>query len=119
MTLQRQPTLLLISTNPHFIYLIQRYGTRSGHRVIHVGTAARALESLQVEQPALLLLHLMEEPGAGCSTLHQLQTNSATSKIPIAVVSALADDAYRVAGAAHWLAQPVMYEDFLSVLASI
>jgi CheY-like chemotaxis protein len=114
-----QPTLVLISTHPHFIYLIERYGARSGYRVIPVATAAHALEALRIEHPAMLLLHLTEGPADEWATLRQLQTDHATGNIPITVVSAQADEARaRAEGAAHWLWQPVLYADFLSILVA-
>ena len=120
MTLVPQPTLVLISTHPHFIYLIERYGARSGYRVIPVATAESALEALRVERPAMLLLHLTEGPQDGWATLRQLHLNGIMGNIPITVVAAEADEARaRAAGAAHWLWQPVLYADFLSVLASV
>ena len=118
MTLHPQPTILLISTHPHFIYLIERYGARSGYRVISVATVESALEALRVARPAMLVLHLTEGPPDGWATLRRLQTDDAMDNIPITVVSALADEARaRAEGAAYWLWQPVLYADFLSVLA--
>jgi CheY-like chemotaxis protein len=117
MTPPPQPTLLLLSTHPHFIYLIARYGERSGYRVIPVATADNALEMLRVERPAMLLLHLTEGPPDGWATLRRLQTDPAMDNIPITVVSALADESRaRAEGAAHWRWPPVMYAEFLSVL---
>jgi len=113
------PTLLLIATHPQFIYLIKRYGERSGCRVVSAGTVDVALALMPRERPAMVLLHLMAWPYDDWLTLRHLKEHRAADQIPITVISALADEARaRVEGAAYWLWQPVMYADFLAALAA-
>ena len=114
-----QPTLLLITNHPQFIYLIKRYGERSGCQVISAGSVDVALELMVPERPALVLLHVMSWPHDGWSALRCLREHRETHNIPIAIISALMDEARaRDEGAAYWLWQPVMYTDFLAALTA-
>ena len=120
MTFAPLPTLLLISIHPHFIYLIKRYGARSGHQVLVVATVAQALVALRVARPVMLLLHLPAEPHDGWAPLRQLHAHPTTHLTPITVISAWADEARaRAEGATYWLWQPVLYADFVSALARV
>lgn len=117
MTLITLPSLLLIASHPQFIYLIQRYGERSGCRVVSAESVDTALALMRREQPAMVLLHLMAWPHDDWHMLRRLREHGADSSIPITVISAMADEARaRDEGAAYWLWQPVMYADFRAAL---
>ena len=67
----------------------------------------------------MVLLHLAGWPHDGWPNVRALREYAATHAIPVTVISAVADEARaRAEGATYWLWQPVMYDDFLSVLAT-
>lgn len=113
-----QPTLLLISGNQQLLYLITRYGERSGCRVLGAETVEQAAALIGQERPAAVLLHLLSTPGQGWESLQQLKGLAPAAGLPIVIISAVADEARaRAEGATYWLWQPVMYADFLAALA--
>ncbi len=119
MTTSTQPSLLLIANHPQFTYLIERYGERSGCRFSSVDSVDKAVERMQRDRPALVLLHLTGWSHDGWPILRDLKQHCATHTIPIAIISAIVDEARaRAEGAAYWLWQPVMYDDFLSALVA-
>jgi DNA-binding response OmpR family regulator len=112
------PTLLLIANDPQLTYLIKRYGEQSGCRVSSASAVDAALRSIEQERPAMVLLHLMSWPHEGWPILRRLKEHDGVGDIPIAIISAIVDEARaRDEGATYWLWQPVMYDDFRAALA--
>jgi CheY-like chemotaxis protein len=121
MTPSTQPSLLLIANHPQFTYLLERYGERSGCRFSSADSIDKAVEQMRRDRPAIVLLHLNLTGWShdGWPILHHLKQHCATHDIPIAIISAIVDEARaRAEGAAYWLWQPVMYDDFLSALVA-
>lgn len=119
MTRMTSPTLVLIANHPQMSYLIERYGERSGCRVRSADTVGGAVELMQRDRPAMLLLHLTGWPHDGWPILRDVKPRCATLNIPITIISAVADEARaRTEGATYWLWQPVMYNDFLALLVA-
>lgn len=113
-----QPTLLLITGNPHLLYLIARYGERSGCRVLGAESVERAIALIGQERPAGVLLHLLSTLGDGWEGMRRLKADPAAEGLPITIISAVADEAgARAEGAAYWMWQPVMYADFVAALS--
>ena len=113
-----RPTLLLIANHPQLTYLIKRYGEQSGCWVRSTGAVEAAVRMIEQERPAMVLVHLMSWPHEGWPILQRLKEYRAMSDIPITIISAIVDEARaRDEGAAHWLWQPVMYDDFRAALA--
>jgi CheY-like chemotaxis protein len=114
------PVILLISDDSQFIYLIARYGNRRGGQVISAGSLHTALAQIQQARPALVLLDGLLSPPDGWHILRVLKADPATCAIPVALASAVGDEARAwEEGADYWLAQPVLYDDFLAVLQAI
>jgi CheY-like chemotaxis protein len=119
MAARTQPSLLLIANHPQFTYLIKRYGERSGCRVRSADAIDKAVERMRRDRPAMVLLHLTGWSHDGWPILRDLKQHSAAHNIPIAIISAIADEARaRAEGATYWLWQPVMYDDFLAALVA-
>ena len=119
MMTRTQPSLLLIANNPQFTYLIKRYGERSGCRVRSADSVDRAVERMRQDRPAMVLLHLTGWSHDGWPLLRDLKQLAVTDTIPIAIISAIADEARaRAEGVTCWLWQPVMYGDFLIALVA-
>ncbi len=114
-----QPTLLLIADDPQVRYLIKRYAGQRGCRVINSNSVDEAVVQMLHDRPTMVLLHVITQPYDGWLTLRQLKAEQALVDIPITVIAAIMDEARaRAEGAAYWLWQPVMYDDFLAVLDS-
>jgi DNA-binding response OmpR family regulator len=111
------PVILLISDDVQFTYLVARYGNRCGTRVISVTTLEAALSQIQRARPALVVLDGLLAPPGSWPSLQALKAGPATGVIPVALASAVGDEARAWGeGADYWLAQPVLYDDFLAVL---
>jgi CheY-like chemotaxis protein len=114
------PAILLISDDSQFIYLIARYGNRCGGQVISATSLHAALAQIQQARPALVMLDGLLSPPDGWHILRALKADPATRAIPVALASAVGDEARAwEEGADYWLAQPVLYDDFLAVLRAI
>ena len=114
------PVILLISDDSRFIYLIARYGSRCGGQVINASTLYAALAQIQQARPALVVLDGLLSPPDGWQILRALKADPATCAILVALASAVGDEARAwEEGADYWLAQPVLYDDFLAVLRTI
>lgn len=114
------PIILLISDDSQFIYLIARYGNRCGALVISASTLHAVLAQIQQARPALMVLDGLLSPPEGWHILRALKAEPGTSAIPVALASAVGDEARAwEEGADYWLAQPVLYDDFLAVLQAI
>jgi CheY-like chemotaxis protein len=114
------PVILLISDDAQFIYLIGRYGNRCGGQIISASTLHAALAQIQQARPALVVLDGLRAPPEGWHILRALKADPATRAIPVALASAVGDEARAWEEAAdYWLAQPVLYDDFVAVLQAI
>lgn len=112
-----QPAILLIDDDPGFTYLIQRYATTSGCRLLNTSTAASAVDLAQREQPALIILDLLLAPFDNWQVVQQLKADQQTQAIPLAICSTLLErDSIWDEGADYCLPKPVMYSDFLALL---
>lgn len=113
-----QPAILLIDDDPSFTYLIQRYAHTSGCRLISTSAANSALGLAQREHPALIVVDLLVAPVDGWRVVQQLKADQQTQAIPLAVCSTLLDhERAWDEGADYCLPKPVMYDDFLAMLA--
>jgi two-component system, OmpR family, response regulator len=114
------PTILLIDNDPGFSYLLQRYIASFGGHYLHAANVELALELAQGRQPALIILHRLQPPHNGLDALQALKIDRLTQHIPIAVCSGQHEQAQAWEdGADFWLPKPVMYTDFLAVLATL
>ena len=114
------PVILLISDDSLFIYLIARYGNRCGGQVISASTLHATLAQIQQARPALVVLDGLFLPPEGWHILRALKADPATRAIPVALASAIGDEARAwEEGADYWLAQPVLYDAFLAVFQAI
>jgi chemotaxis family two-component system response regulator PixH len=111
------PKMLLIENDPGFLYLMRRYADRAACQLIATSEVRKALALAETEQPTLVLVS--DRPGAtGHEIVRGLEANPATRHIPVFLCSTsdAAPPAWRdeVDG---YLVKPIMYEDFLNLLA--
>ncbi len=124
MSLPSVPKIMLVEDDPQFVYLIQRYAHRSGCQIIHVDSISEAVPLAQKELPHLILLDLglngMDDwRSQSWRFLQALKADPVTGKIPVFVCSA-SEVATRgwEEYADGCLLKPVMYEDFMTALAT-
>jgi CheY-like chemotaxis protein len=111
------PKMLLVESDPGFLYLLRRYTDRAACQLIATAEVQEALSLAQTEQPTFVLVS--DRPGAtGQEIVQGLKANPDTRHIPIFLCSTsdAAPSAWRDEVDGH-LVKPIMYEDFLNLLA--
>jgi len=113
-----QSTALVIEDNQHAANLIDLQLRAAGFGVSHAATARQAQDLLALKLPSLIVLDILLPDMDGWDFLAQLKAgDTALSKVPVVIVSILADRGRgRLLGAAEVLQKPVMYEDLLASL---
>ena len=114
------PKIMLVEDDPQFAYLIERYARSRGCQIHRVHSFSEAVPIAQNELPDLILLDLALNGAAGWQVLQALKANPITRKLDVFIC--VANEA-----AAHgWedyadgcLVKPVMFEDFVTAVASI
>lgn len=109
--------MLLVEDDPGFLYLLRRYADRAACQLIATAEVQEALSLAQTEQPNFVLVS--DRPGAtGQEIVQGLKANPVTRHIPIFLcsTSGAAPSAWRDEVDGH-LVKPIMYADFLNILA--
>lgn len=103
--------ILLIEDNDVNRLLMRDFLVHWGHHVVDLGGAANLFETLEKNQPDVILLDLKLEDMDGFQLLEQLQHNPNFQHIPIIVVSGLAFEADKkralALGARRYLVKPI------------
>jgi CheY-like chemotaxis protein len=114
------PIILLVDDDPQFIYLMQRYVTTSGCRLISASEEIDAITLAQQAQPALVLLGVKLPNMSSQQILRTLKSAPATSHIPIVLCSTLETPLYDWEEEADArLLKPILIDDFLTTLVSL
>jgi DNA-binding response OmpR family regulator len=87
--------ILLVDDEPNIVELARLYLEREGFRVSSVGDGRAALEHVELEQPALLVLDLMLPGLDGYEVCRRVR---AKSELPIIMVTARDDDVDKIVG---------------------
>jgi two-component system cell cycle response regulator DivK len=114
--------VLVVEDNPAnmtlAIYLLQS----AGHTVISATNGEAALALARDEQPALILMDIQLPGMDGLVTTALLKQDDVTRAIPVIALTALAmkgdEERIRAAGCDGYIAKPLAYQDFLSVVAA-
>jgi CheY-like chemotaxis protein len=111
------PLLMIVEDDSQSLYLIERYASTSGCRLVSAWEGKEALMLAQQARPTLILLDLVLSGMMGWEVLQILKADPLTCNIPIIICSALdeADRAQEV-GAVGYLRKPVYYQDFVVAL---
>jgi len=115
---QMTKTVIIAVSDPHILYLLQRYAEESGFRTISTSEDKDVLTLLAGEvDPALIILDV-ESSGAGGQKMgHGLRVEAAARQIPVVVYSCLGDPPEEWSeGVADCLPNSVMYDDFVAAL---
>ena len=111
---------MLVKDDPDFIYLIHRYVTRRGWRMVNVTQGKGVLELAQHEKPSAIALDIMLPGANGWDVLRTLKANPITRTIPVLLCTALDERARSQAeGADGYLHKPVLYQEFVTALEDV
>ena len=113
--------VLIVEDNPANMTLAVFLLESAGHTVISATNAEIGLTLARDQQPALILMDIQLPGMDGLEATVLLKRNEATRAIPVIALTALAmkgdEERIRAAGCDGYIAKPLDYKDFLSVLA--
>ncbi|MFZ6777250.1 response regulator [Undibacterium sp. Ji83W] len=115
--------VLIIEDNPVNMKLAAFLLQNAGYEVLQAVDAEIGLQVARIELPDLILMD-MQLPGIdGMTATKQLKSAAATAHIKIVALTAFAmsgdEDRFRAAGCDAYMAKPIRYQAFLSLVDSI
>ncbi|MES2038169.1 MAG: response regulator [Pseudomonadota bacterium] len=115
--------VLIIEDNPVNMKLAAFLLQNAGYEVLQAVDAEIGLQVARIELPDLILMD-MQLPGIdGMTATRQLKAAAATAHIKIVALTAFAmsgdEDRFRAAGCDAYMAKPIRYQAFLSLVDSI
>ncbi len=112
--------VLLVEGDPEFAYLLGRYAERSGCSVVLAAPPAAAVTLARQAHPHLILIDLGFPPDDGLAALAELRADAVACDTPTYLCSAadLAPSAWEDQ-ADGCLVKPIMYQDYLTLLAGL
>lgn len=111
-------SILVIGSDLHFCYLMQRYVRESNHPLLFASPDDKALELAQREKPSLIVLEDGLPEQKGDQLMRVIKSDAATACIPIALCSWHNDETRDPGdGADVYLRMPILYGDFLALLS--
>ncbi|MFZ6741868.1 response regulator [Undibacterium sp. JH2W] len=115
--------VLIIEDNPVNMKLAAFLLQNAGYKVLQAVDAEAGLQIARDELPELILMD-MQLPGIdGITATRQLKADAATTHIKIVALTAFAmsgdEDRFRAAGCDAYMAKPIRYQAFLSLVESI
>lgn len=90
-----QETILVVDDEPHIIELAELYLKNEGYRVLSATDGAQALEMVESERPALVVLDLMLPEVDGWEVCRRVR---AKGHLPIIMLTARSDDVDKIVG---------------------
>jgi two-component system, OmpR family, phosphate regulon response regulator PhoB len=87
------PLVLIADDDADILSLVRAVLERSGHEVISVGDGLQALASVTERKPDLAVLDISMPELDGLEVLRRLRADSATSELPVVLLSARAQEA--------------------------
>jgi two-component system response regulator VicR len=90
--------ILCIEDEPETVELIRLILERRGFTVVQASSGEAGLQALRESRPDLVLLDLMTPDMDGWDVYQQIKSDTATSEIPVMIVTARAQNIDRVIG---------------------
>jgi two-component system cell cycle response regulator DivK len=115
-------TVLIVEDNPANMTLAIFLLESAGYTVINATNAEAGLTLARDEQPNLILMDTQLPGMDGLEATTLLKGDNATRAIPVIALTALAmkgdEERIRAAGCDGYIAKPLAYKDFLSVIST-
>ena len=108
-------TVLLVEDHPDVRDMMALALQFAGHRVVTAANGRDALQLLRKERPCVILLDLMMPVMDGWQFCAALEQDPELGRVPLVVISALADMAARMPAAEH-LSKPVDIDRMLELV---
>jgi CheY-like chemotaxis protein len=113
-------SLIIISSDAHFCYLMKSYARRSDYRVTVAAFGDDLLNNIQRLNPAAILMEIGHAGTNGLKFLRELKQIEITHLIPLIVFTWQDDcEQLREAGADLTLRMPILFDDFTSALNTL
>jgi two-component system cell cycle response regulator DivK len=114
--------VLVVEDNPANMSLATFLLESAGHTVYAGVTAEAGLTIARLEQPDLILMDIQLPGMDGLQATTLLKNDPATSAIPVVALTALAmkgdEERIRAAGCDGYIAKPMHYRNFLSIVTA-
>jgi two-component system cell cycle response regulator DivK len=114
--------ILVIEDNPANMTLAILLLQSAGHSVLSAKDAEVGLRVARDEQPDLILIDIQLPGMDGLDATGLLKRTEATHAIPVIALTALAmkgdEERIRAAGCDGYIAKPIRYKEFLTVIAT-
>ena len=114
-------TILVIEDNPANMTLAVFLLQSAGHTVLTATDAETGLRLAREQQPALVLMDIQLPGMDGLEAAGILKDDPVTRAIPVIALTALAmkgdEGRIRAAGCDGYIAKPLVYREFLAVIA--
>jgi two-component system cell cycle response regulator DivK len=114
--------VLIVEDNPANMKLATFLLQSAGHTVLNARDAEAGLTLARGEQPQLILMDIQLPGMDGLQATVLLKRDDATRAIPVIALTALAmkgdEERIRSAGCDGYIAKPMRYQEFLSVIAT-
>ena len=118
MTSNHRATLLIVDDTPDNIAVLFDFLIEHGFKVLVCESGQAALNTLEVEEPDLILLDVMMPGIDGFETCRRLKTLPAGQEVPVFFMTALGDPFDKVrglqAGAVDYITKPVYPQEVLA-----
>lgn len=113
----RRRNILIVDDNPDVLHLFRRHLEGSGYHVVEAQSGAEAIRLATETHPTGVILDVMMPSRDGWETLQMLQSQPATSSLPVIVCSVLQQEELALSlGAAGFLPKPFTKEELLEAL---
>ncbi len=116
-------TILIVEDNEDTLFLLAMQLRRGGYAIMEAWDGMDALEQLKHNKPDLILLDLMMPGLSGFEVLGQIKTDAELAKVPVIVLSALAEPDVIMRcielGAHDHVAKPYSLDDLLKRISSV
>ncbi len=113
-------TILIVEDNAANLKLATFLLESAGHTVLSASNAESGLTVARDEQPDLILMDIQLPGMDGLRATELLKADDATRAIPVVALTALAmkgdEERIRAAGCDGYIAKPIRYQEFLSVV---
>jgi DNA-binding response OmpR family regulator len=109
--------VLIVDDDPKYRRILRVHFERAGHQVFEAGEGECAIRLAESERPQVILLDFDLPDARGSSVCRRLKAHSATSSIPVVMVTAHGEEETRVesfeAGADDYVLKPFRFRDLL------